>query len=309
MGESLPAMPSSAPRRARPRRWAVALTCALVVLASAGVVALRSYRSEAAIFRPSRHAVASAGPLLAGSAHVTFRTPRGTRIVGWYVPSQRGAAIVLTHGSGADRTQMLDEARVLSERGFGVLLFDWPGHGESEGAIHWDAEERAALTSALDWLGHRPDAAPERLGALGFSMGGFIVAQVAASDTRIRAAALLGTPPSAREQTSWEYRKYGPLSQLPALWADRVGGLSLVHGPKQRVAQIAPRPVLIITGSADPIVSPSLARSLFSAARAPKQLLEVPGAGHGGYLAAGGITYARALGDFFARALEREEAP
>ena len=62
-----------------------------------------------------------------------------------------GRLIILVHGTGADRSQLLPEARMLARHGFGVLSLDWPGHGESGGTIQWDEPERKALTRAIDW--------------------------------------------------------------------------------------------------------------------------------------------------------------
>ena len=35
--------------------------------------------------------------------------------------------------------------------GFGVLVFDWPGHGESGGSVHYGAPERDALYAGDAW--------------------------------------------------------------------------------------------------------------------------------------------------------------
>lgn len=271
-----------------------------------GVVALKSYRSEARVFQSHRRPVplppkASAPPLLQA---VQFRSTDGPLLSAWYLPSRNRAGIVLAHGAGGDRSELLPEARALAGAGFGVLLFDWPGHGESEGEVHWSEGERAALRAALRWLTARADVDPGRVGAYGFSMGGYVVAQIAAGDRRLRAVALAAAPPDPAEQTRWEYRRWGFVSQEPALWAVRRGGLPLDRMlPRDLVPAIAPRALLVIVGAEDGVVPPFMARQLFDVAGEPKELLVIPGAGHGDYeRAAPGVVPTKLVG-FFSREL------
>lgn len=273
---------------------AVALPCS--------VVAGHAFVTERRAFRSRRHAPAKSlrDFDMQGAAAVSFPSRSGERLNGYYAPPRRGAAVVLAHGSTGERSNLLGEARILARRGFGVLAFDFPGHGESEGAVSWSEPARAALRGAFDWLAEQPGVDPGRLGAFGFSMGGYTVAQVAATDVRLRAVVLAGAPHDAAEHTRWEYRRGGWLRQAPALWAARLSGLRFDElVPERVIDRIAPRPVLVVTGSGDRDVPPWMAERLYRAAREPKRLLVVEGAAHGGYFEAGAETYARELGDFF----------
>jgi dipeptidyl aminopeptidase/acylaminoacyl peptidase len=215
---------------------------------------------------------------------VTFPGAGGARITGWFVPPQNRATILLLHGTSADRTSMLPEARLLANARFGLLAFDWPGFGESEGEVRWGSGERAALQGAIDWVTRRPDVDPNRVGALGFSMGGFMLAQVAAQDTRLKALVFAATPTDMRDQVIWESRRWGPFSRAPALLALSLSGMPLGDvSPEGCIAQIAPRPVLVFGGDADPTVPLPMTKALYEAARDPKELWLVPGAHHGGY--------------------------
>src|SRR4029079_2588083 len=64
---------------------------------------------------------------------VTFPAADGTKLGGWYIPSKNGAAGIVVHGGGGDRTGSLRHARLLSSLGYGVLLYDSRGRGTSEG--------------------------------------------------------------------------------------------------------------------------------------------------------------------------------
>ena len=62
---------------------------------------------------------------------------------GWYVPSRNGAAVISFPGRSGTRLQ----ARMLARHGYGVLLFDRRGEGESEGdwnVFGWQGERDAA---------------------------------------------------------------------------------------------------------------------------------------------------------------------
>ena len=85
-----------------------------------------------------------------GYASVTVRTADKVDLAGWYLPSRNGAAVVLLHGAGSTRSEVLDEASVLARNGFGVLMIDARGHGESSGRAmdfgwHGDADVAAAV--------------------------------------------------------------------------------------------------------------------------------------------------------------------
>jgi dipeptidyl aminopeptidase/acylaminoacyl peptidase len=229
---------------------------------------------------------------------------QGMRLKGWYAPAKNGRGILFAHGAGGDRTALLPEARALSSLGFGVLLFDWPGHGDSTGQSHWNAGERASLEAAVDWLVAQPDLTSPRVGAYGFSMGGYVLAQVAANDQRLAAVVLAGTPADQREQVHFQHGRLWLLGEWPALFALERAGMQLdALKPIDQVEKIAPRAQLIIGGTRDRIVPPEHAPKLFARAREPKELLVIEGAAHGDYADVDGTKYFQALGEFFRRRL------
>jgi alpha-beta hydrolase superfamily lysophospholipase len=272
----------------------------LLVLALCGQ-AVRVFRRENADFHPHRGPVARPAPEadLEGLRDVSFEMSGGATLRGWWLPSRNAAAVILTHGSGANRAQLLPEARILARHGYGVLLFDWPGHGESGGSVALGEPERRALESAVDFVAAQPGVDAKRIGALGFSVGGAIVAQVAARDSRVRAVVLEGTYANANELNRFAY---GRLMQWPARLAGFLAGTNGVE-PVDAVPALRPRPVLMITGTADQTVPSSMVKQLFDAAGEPKQFWIVVGAGHGGYDRVAPAEYRERLERFFDAAL------
>jgi dipeptidyl aminopeptidase/acylaminoacyl peptidase len=231
---------------------------------------------------------------------IAFAARDGNRIAGWYVPSKNRAAVIVTHGTNADRSSMLDEIRLLAEAGFGVLAFDWPGDGASEGEVRWGSTEREALRGAIDWLAARPEVDPDRLGAFGFSMGGYFVTQVAAEDARLRAVVIAAAPTSFLAYTRAHHRQHGWFSRFPAELAIRhVGMRHETAPPVDRIGAIAPRALLLLGGSEDRTIPPDMTHELYEHARQPKTLWIVDGAAHGHYLDAAPADYPRHLTDFF----------
>lgn len=282
------------------------LLAALATLLIPGWIALRAYRDERRCFIPVRHEprIGLAGFEIPELRDVSFTTRAGVRLSGVFAPPRNHATVILTHGSNGERSDLLPEARILSRAGFGVLAFDWPGHCQSEGTIQWGADERAALTAAIELLERTPGVDATKLGAFGFSMGGYVTAQVAAQDPRLRAVALASSPSDPLEHLYWEYRRLGVLRQWPALLALKVSGMPLQElVPQQVIGQISPRPLLLIAGREDPIVPNWMTRKLFDAAREPKRLFLVPGAGHGGFAEADPAGYRMQLVTFFEQLL------
>ena len=121
-----------------------------------------------------------------GAAHedVAFTTSDGLRLKGWYIPSKNGAAVISFPG----RSGTQQEARMLADHGYGVLLFDRRGEGESEGdpnMFGWQGERD--IHAAVDYLQGRPDVDPERIGGIGLSVGGEMMIEAAAESDALKA--------------------------------------------------------------------------------------------------------------------------
>jgi pimeloyl-ACP methyl ester carboxylesterase len=283
------------------------ITVSLLPLAIAASAVRHELRAD---FRPAR-SVPARPAVLEGERleNVAFES-RGKMIRGWLIPPSNGAIVLLLHGTDADRTQLAPEADLLARHGYGVLLFDWPGHGESGGAVTWNGNERAALGAALDFASRAPGVDAGHVGVLAFSRGTMIAVQVAARDPRIAALVVEGAFADADQELRHEYRHWGILSQWPALWtAHWLGMKSDELRPKDVIADIAPRPVLVIAGTADEIVPPDQSRALFDAAREPKSWWLVSGAAHGNYAELLGPLYEEKLVAFYDDKLLRKDRP
>lgn len=280
------------------------MLAALLACAPMLARASRVFWIEYSAFRPPREPVRlpkDAESL--GLETIVLATASGNHLPAWFVRSRNGAAVVLVHGSASDRSSLLAEFRGLARMGFGVLSYDAPGNGESDGVATYGDPERNALAAAVDYVLADEGTKMGAVAAYGFSMGAYTVTQVSAADPRIRAVVLAGGIPDAPSQLEHETRGHGPLAPWAANLAWSHAGFDpTVQQPIDVVSLIAPRPVMVVSGSGDNVAPAALSRRLFDAAAEPKQFLLIEGAGHGGYATAD-TTYLQRVATFLSSAL------
>jgi dienelactone hydrolase len=237
---------------------------------------------------------------------VTLRTADGLDLAARYVPSQNGAAVVLIPREGA-----VDEARMLVGNGYGVLLVDPRGCGDSEGdpnLFGWAMPRDIA--AAVDYLDARSDVEEGRAGGLGLSVGGEMMIQAAAEDPRLVAVVSEGAGVRTFRET---FVRRGPNAvELALQYPHEVvltAATALLSGslppPSLRdlVAEISPRAVFLIYGEEGQAVEKAVNPPYYDAAGEPKHIWEVPGAGHTGGFAAQPDEYERRVTAFFDRHL------
>jgi dipeptidyl aminopeptidase/acylaminoacyl peptidase len=213
---------------------------------------------------------------------VTFTSRDRITLRGWYIPSQNGAAVILAHGYVDNRQFLLPEAAFLSERGYGVLLFDFRGHGESGSAVVTLGDhERRDLRAALDFVAAQPDVDPGRIGGLGFSMGAATLAEVAAEDERLRAVVIESSYATLNEVVKERVNLPGVLRDpLIRLLEWRYHGEIDDVRPVDDLCLISPRPVFLIYGDQDTVLPPGTQQRMFAAACEPVEKWLIHGVGH-----------------------------
>jgi hypothetical protein len=241
---------------------------------------------------------------LGGAAYedVTFETPDGLELEGWYIPSKNGAAVISFPGRSGTR----EPARFLARHGYGVLLFDRRGEGKSEGdpnALGWNGHKD--IDGAIAFLRQRPDVDPERIGGIGLSVGGEMMIEKAAETDALKAIVFEGTGiRSVRESN--ELSGGERWVQFPVMAATTVGtALFSNHSPPENlndlVRRISPRPVFLIYADRGQ-GGEKLTADYYKAAGEPKQLWKTDSNHVGGY-DANPREYERRVVSFFDRAL------
>jgi fermentation-respiration switch protein FrsA (DUF1100 family) len=218
---------------------------------------------------------------------VTVTTPDGLKLVGWYVPSQNGAAIMAQHGYTSDRIELLEEAAMLNKHGYGVLLTTVRAHDLSEGElISFGFYEMQDLEAWYQHLLTRGDVDPDRIGLLGNSMGGSLVIQYAVQNKDIRATVAHSAFSSLDDTVATSIEYFTDLPAFPfapaiVFWAEQeVGFNSSEVSAKTWISNLSPRPVLLLHGGADTVISAESGQLLYDAAGEPKELWFEPELGH-----------------------------
>ena len=143
-------------------------------------------------------------------AEVSVTTDDGVRLAGWYVASTNRAAVVLLHGAGSTRSDVLDQAAVLARHGFGVLMIDARGHGDSTGrAMDFGWHGDLDIAAATGYLAGRSDVDPQRIGLVGMSMGGEEAIGASAANTLVSAVVAEGATARTAADEAWLSDEFG----------------------------------------------------------------------------------------------------
>ena len=182
-------------------------------------------------------------------------------------PGARSAPVVLLlHGFSSSKERMVQSVgRALQRRGIASLALDLPFHGERDGGrdaipyrnplalvTAWTTAVREAR-AALEWLAAQPEADAERIGALGYSLGGFLALMTASEEPAVRVVtiAAAGDLPDTTPYAALVRRAVDPL---------------------RAVRKLRGRPLLLVNGRRDTTTRPAQAERLFAYAEEPKEL-------------------------------------
>ena len=189
-------------------------------------------------------------------------------------------------------------ARILAKHGYGVLLFDRRGEGESEGE-----------PNSWGWGGEAdiPDVVDDRIGGIGLSVGGEMMIEAGAETDELKAIVSEG---AGARSTREDLDRNDSLADVTLGLAMSVArttatAVSANQAPPESLTNLAAKvdePLLLI---AAPVhgVGEELNRDYHAAAGANSTLWEIPESGHVGGLEARPEEYERRVVGFFDEAL------
>ena len=246
------------------------------------------------------------------SETVRFQATDGLRLEGGKIRGEPAWPwIILCHGVGSNRADLLDIAAALHEARFNLLLFDFRGHGGSAGRVtSFGWYEQRDLEGALAFLGSQPDIPDRPYGVYGISMGGAVALMGAAEDERIGAVAADSPYTDLEETLERHLTMLYPVPRIPFAWFVvstyrlRFGVWPRRISPAESAARLSPRPLLLIHGAQDPRMPAEGARRIFEHAGDPKELWMVEGAGHLEAFHMNPPAYIERLTQFFQSALK-----
>lgn len=206
------------------------------------------------------------------SDQAQIRIPVGTHgdfLSAWWMPAPTADAPALLYLHGARWNLTGSSGRIARYRqlGFSVLAIDYRGFGKSSGDV--PSEEMAYEDGRAAFAQLLKLAPNVRHYVYGHSLGGAVAIDVARKNPRVDGLILEATFTSIRDmarQYAWGW--------LPV---DLV--LTQRFDSLDKIAEVT-APTLFVHGKEDRLVPPSMSEQLFAAAKAPKRLVLIDGAGH-----------------------------
>jgi predicted alpha/beta-fold hydrolase len=190
------------------RRWKL-LSSGLVIALVAGLAI--SWIIGGALCAPANHPVKLPRDLAVEP--VSFASTSGATIQGWLVAGETNRGVViLQHGIRADKSTLVSRAKLLSQAGYTVLLFDFQAHGESIGKqITLGFFESRDSQAAVEYVKKRFPGKP--IGVIGISLGA-AAATLAQPPLDVQAMVLEMMYPTVIEATKDRIEmRFGPLGR------------------------------------------------------------------------------------------------
>jgi uncharacterized protein len=274
----------------RPTRWYTQLGVAALalflfgLLATSAIAGFLVYR----IVKPTRSSTEINMESFPGRPDaVKFTVPGGGQREGWFFPGLMGApTIVLCHGYGSSRGELLTLVSALQDHQYNVFVFDFGAHGDNDGMTTFGYREADEVRAAIDELSKRGDLDAKRFGLWGYNLGAYAALREAENDKRVRALAvdsvydspdqmvkigvehegLSGIPLMARSaEVSFDWLNHKYHAEKPLTW---------------KLDSLAGVPKLFIEAADDPELA-ALTQKMFKNAPEPKEQVTIP---HGNFV-------------------------
>ncbi len=215
---------------------------------------------------------------------VVLTTADHLKLRGWYraVPHASGT-VLLFHGYGENRTDVLPQAMGFVDMGYNVFLIDFRAHGNSDGHTTTIGDlEAGDVKLAYDFIRHKGE---KNIVLWGISMGAASIAH-AISEYDLKPSKVILEMPFATMEQAVEgqvrlmHLPVEPLATFLTFWGGiERGSWAFSNKPEQYVRDIH-CPVLLQQGVHDIRVTPQETQELFAHLHQPKQLVMYQNSGH-----------------------------
>ncbi|MBD9404299.1 alpha/beta fold hydrolase [Acidovorax sp. ACV02] len=273
------------------KRIPLLASLALAVAVSVGCATLDAKQREW-IFQPSDRSWGGA-PSTEGMQDVWIEftsdaSGKAERLHGLWLPHTQAKAPVLLYLHGARWNVAGSSGRIrrMQELGFSVLAIDYRGFGRSSAGLPSEATAAEDARAAWNWLAEQHPDKPRYI--FGHSLGGAIAIDLARQVPDEKGTIVEGTFTSIPDVVSTFKWGWLPVSPLITQRFESI----------RKVAEIG-SPLLVVHGSDDSLIRPTLGRQLYEAAREPKQFVLVEGGSHHNTNSVGQRQYRAAVASLF----------
>jgi alpha-beta hydrolase superfamily lysophospholipase len=236
-------------------------------------------------------------------------TEDGLRLLGWALtPAGARGTVTLFHGLRANRSQLGERIEFLTRAGYRCVAFDHRAHGQSDGKrTSFGYHERQDVAAVLELVARRWPDQPR--GILGISMGAAAVCYAAphahASQAVILESMYHNLAEAFRSRVGRGYPRWFGRFRSGVIWmTEKRLGVRIGHlAPINHIEQLAPTPVLLVTGANDAYAPPEDTQELYLRCPEPRELAIIPDAEHMDVCQVGGQAYQDRILDFLERCL------
>ena len=208
----------------------------------------------------------------------------GVKLSSWFFRNPRAerCAVIMLHGFGGARAEVVGASPIFWKRGCDLLLYDSRGHGTSTPALlTFGVHERQDLRLAIRWLAQRTRLPVGRIGLIGWSYGAASAIQAAAEVPGIAFVVADSSYSSlediARVQAG---RQFGSWAKIFVPGALKIAGIraSFDPGNAAPASEIrrARAPVLLIHSRQDAFTPYQHSQTIYAASDRARTRLVIP---------------------------------
>jgi fermentation-respiration switch protein FrsA (DUF1100 family) len=176
---------------------------------------------------------------------------------------------------------------MMRRHGYNVLVTTVRAHDYSGGElISLGVYEMQDLEAWYQYLLTRKDIDPQKIGILGNSYGAMMSIQYAAQNKNIKAVVANCAFSSMTDTVTTSVTHFTGLPEFPfvpliVFWAEQSTGIKMEEIDTTRwIPLISPRPVFLMQGGKDTVISANSGQRLYDAAGEPRELWFDPKLGH-----------------------------
>ena len=240
---------------------------------------------------------------------IQLRTCDGVLLRGWFIPAVKGdgdKTIIICHGWGTNKGEMLRDTQFLAAEGYNLFYFDFRASGESKGAVSTIGYlEVKDFQAAYEFVkNHRPEES-KSVGVLGLSMGASVAIYAASENKDIKCLVAENAFYSyTKVIANWSWLRmkmpYWPFVPMTLFFVR----LKLKADPQQyspiyNIGKVS-APILFVNGDHDDLVPIKDGKKLFAKCSSEKkELWVVSGSSHSKCAEVAGENYRKKITNFF----------
>lgn len=210
----------------------------------------------------------------------TLRAKDNTAVACELFKTGSDSVVIICPGfyNSKDNRWMRKTAEMVFSR-YDAMIFDFRGHGKSEGLFTWSAKEDMDVDAVVNFaksLGYR------KIGILAFSLGAASALTAVARGNSVDSMVLISCPSNfnAIDFNFWEPGMFSDLKDnIECKWQGkgaRTGNFFLAKTkPIESIKNIKNTPILLIHGKNDWVIKPRHSEKLFAAAATPYKKIEI----------------------------------